>query len=377
MHLPFDQSEIRNVFFASQRLLSVGNIEELRKEALLILQNLFQVEKGNFFLANGDSHRAGLDLGKVFSRGVSNKSLRLFRQYYHQLDPFKKVLKNQSPQTQVVTFEQIMPFDKLIKTEYYNDFLQPQDIHDQLAIYLTAGNQFLGAAALFRPRNSPLFSSADQAKARLMAPILTAALERAISIKKNRELERAINSIAPDLPYEGVLLLNQSLAPIYYNDTAADIISVLHCSEGLHRSFPDDLPDDIGTAARALATAMESSPPQDIPRTELNFTPTNSAPKITAHLRVLVDENRSPQILVCFNPTNQSLKSDASLRQLGISPRELDIVHLLAEGKKNSEIASVLFISEYTVENHLRSIYRKMRVKNRTALVYKLIKINS
>lgn len=377
MHLPLDQSEIRNVFFASQRLLRTGNIEELRRDALLTLQNLFQVEKGNFFLANGDRHRAGLDLGKVFSRGISNKSLRLFRQYYHQLDPFRKVLKNQSPQSQVVTFQQILPFGKLIKTEYYNDFLQPQNIHDQLAIYLTAGDQFLGVAALFRPKNSPLFSSADQAKARLMAPILTAALERAISIKKNRELERAINSIAPDLPYEGIMLLDQSLTPVYYNDNAAGIIAALHRSEGRNRSFPDHLPDDLHTAARELATAMESSPPKDIPHLERTLTPTNSAPKMTAHLRVLVDENRSPQILVCFNPTNQSLKSDTSLKQLGISPRERDIVHLLAEGKKNSEIAAALFISEYTVENHLRSIYRKMRVKNRTALVYKLIKIHS
>jgi DNA-binding NarL/FixJ family response regulator len=93
---------------------------------------------------------------------------------------------------------------------------------------------------------------------------------------------------------------------------------------------------------------------------------------VTAHIRVLVDEKNAPLILICFNPTSQTVTTVTSLKQRGISPRELEIIHLLAEGKQNSEIAELLFISKYTVENHLRSIYRKMDVKNRTAIAHKL-----
>lgn len=48
-----------------------------------------------------------------------------------------------------------------------------------------------------------------------------------------------------------------------------------------------------------------------------------------------------------------------------LSEREIEILDLVAKGKKNKEIAKILFISERTVANHLRNIYQKMDAKNR------------
>jgi DNA-binding CsgD family transcriptional regulator len=377
MHLPLDPTEIRDVFLASQRILRAGNMEDLRKETLSILQTLCRADKSTFFLANGDCPRAGLNLDSVSSRGISDKSMRLFRQYYHQLDPFKMALKKHTPPPQVITFEELIPCTKLVKTEYYTDFLKPQNIHNQLAIYFMSGAQFLGVTALFRPKDSPDFSVADRAKAKLIAPIVTAALERAISIKKNRELEQAIHSIATELPYQGIVVLNPSLTPVYYNELAAGIIERLHRLSGQHRTFPPDLPGNLLPPVLEMAASMKSATPNVLPRIDLNLSTATSAKKVTATIRALFDEKGTPLILICFNPMNQTVTTDSSLKQHGISPRELDIIHLLAEGKKNSEIAETLFISEYTVENHLRSIYRKMDVKNRTTLVHKLIKLKT
>jgi DNA-binding CsgD family transcriptional regulator len=372
MHLPLSKTEIRYAFLASQRILQAGNIEDLRRETLLTLQNLFRAEKGNFILTNGDGPQAMPDFDRAFGLGISDKNLRLFRQYYHQLDPFGKFLKKQERPPQSLTFEDVIPFTKLVKTEYYKDFLKPQNIHDQLSIYLMSGNQFLGAAVLLRPKSSPVFSSADKAKAKLIAPILTAALERAISIKKNRELEQAIHSIALGLPYEGIAILDQSLTLVYCNGIAAEVISQLHRLHGQHRSFPPDLPDVLHTPSAELIASIKSSEPNELPCIELSLFTMKSGKKVNVHIRVLFDEKNTPLILICFNPNNQTVKAATSLKQRGISPRELEIIHLLAEGKKNSEIAKLLFISKYTVENHLRSVYRKMDVKNRTALVHKV-----
>ena len=54
--------------------------------------------------------------------------------------------------------------------------------------------------------------------------------------------------------------------------------------------------------------------------------------------------------------------------------REVDVVQLLSRGLKNHEIGKRLYISEYTVENHLRSIFRKLGVSNRTAATHQLLK---
>jgi DNA-binding NarL/FixJ family response regulator len=49
-----------------------------------------------------------------------------------------------------------------------------------------------------------------------------------------------------------------------------------------------------------------------------------------------------------------------------LTPRELEVLTLLARGRKNAEIAGELFISERTVKFHVSSILAKLGAENRT-----------
>ena len=49
-----------------------------------------------------------------------------------------------------------------------------------------------------------------------------------------------------------------------------------------------------------------------------------------------------------------------------LSERELDVLRLLAAGKANIDIARELFLSPYTVRNHISSILAKLQIANRT-----------
>lgn len=57
-----------------------------------------------------------------------------------------------------------------------------------------------------------------------------------------------------------------------------------------------------------------------------------------------------------------------------LSNKENQIVELVAQGFKNKEIASRLFLSEQTIKSHLGRIFRKMQVKNRSQLVSTIIR---
>jgi len=50
-----------------------------------------------------------------------------------------------------------------------------------------------------------------------------------------------------------------------------------------------------------------------------------------------------------------------------LTPREIQVMELVAEGLRNKEIASTLAISEETVQVHLRNIFAKLKVGERTA----------
>lgn len=62
---------------------------------------------------------------------------------------------------------------------------------------------------------------------------------------------------------------------------------------------------------------------------------------------------------------------DQAVRASGLSARELDVLHLMAQGLSNQEIADKLFISLPTVKSHSSSLFMKLAVKRRTEAVHK------
>jgi DNA-binding NarL/FixJ family response regulator len=52
-----------------------------------------------------------------------------------------------------------------------------------------------------------------------------------------------------------------------------------------------------------------------------------------------------------------------------LTPRELEVLKLLAEGKPNKIIASTLSIAEVTVKSHVRAIFTKLNVLSRTEAI--------
>jgi DNA-binding NarL/FixJ family response regulator len=49
----------------------------------------------------------------------------------------------------------------------------------------------------------------------------------------------------------------------------------------------------------------------------------------------------------------------------GLTPREVQVLGLIADGLRNSEIAARLFLSEKTVDHHVSSVLRKLGVQTR------------
>lgn len=67
--------------------------------------------------------------------------------------------------------------------------------------------------------------------------------------------------------------------------------------------------------------------------------------------------------------TGPFLRNETRLEQLGITPRELEILEELAAGFSNREIANRLFVSENTVKTHAARLFGKLSAQRRTQAV--------
>jgi DNA-binding CsgD family transcriptional regulator len=67
------------------------------------------------------------------------------------------------------------------------------------------------------------------------------------------------------------------------------------------------------------------------------------------------------------------LSPDESIRALGLTKREFEVLCWLAKDKSNGEIARLLKCSLSTVKKHLEHIYEKLDVQTRTAAVMRLL----
>lgn len=73
-----------------------------------------------------------------------------------------------------------------------------------------------------------------------------------------------------------------------------------------------------------------------------------------------------------FSKISRPLKKvDHELMPEALSPREIEILKIVATGASNREIAEQLFISEGTVKNHLSSILNKLGVRDRMQAILK------
>jgi two-component system NarL family response regulator len=72
-----------------------------------------------------------------------------------------------------------------------------------------------------------------------------------------------------------------------------------------------------------------------------------------------------------MHPIGRDVEARLAERAAGptLTPREMQVVGLIAEGMRNKEIAAALGISDETVHVHVKSIFWKLKVKDRSAAI--------
>lgn len=97
----------------------------------------------------------------------------------------------------------------------------------------------------------------------------------------------------------------------------------------------------------------------------------------SAQSELMLDALRTVLAGGVYLPTSVSARPPAraaaamvdAAEQLGLSPRQVDVLRLLIEGRANKQICSELGLAESTVKTHLEAIFKRLDVNSRTQAV--------
>jgi len=90
---------------------------------------------------------------------------------------------------------------------------------------------------------------------------------------------------------------------------------------------------------------------------------------VVREVPVRVEVEVPVRVEVPVQVTGPFTRNEARLQELGITPRELEILEAMAAGLSNREIGERLFVSENTVKTHAARLFDKLSARRRTQAV--------
>ena len=120
-----------------------------------------------------------------------------------------------------------------------------------------------------------------------------------------------------------------------------------------------DLDEYVFDALRAGASGFLL---KDAPAVQLT-----AAVRMVAEGDALLAPSIARRLIEEFTTARTPLPPPAGLNEL--TPRELEVFHLIARGRSNSEIAALLFLGENTVKTHVTRVLAKLGVRDRIQAV--------
>lgn len=234
----------------------------------------------------------------------------------------------------------------------YREILQPNGFGDELRFALLDGGTCWGWIALYRhPSSGPFEESAAAFVASVSQP-LAEGVRRAIL------LTAAPIEEAPDAP--GLILLGPG------GGVEAVTPAAEHWLTRLIVTAPPegDLPSLVTNVAyRALLAARGG--PAGAARVRV---PTSDGGWVTVHGSVVGDPEQG-RTAVILEPARAPEIAPIIVAAYGLSPREREVTQLVLLGLSTAEIARRLYLSEYTVQDHLKAVFAKVGVRSRRELV--------
>lgn len=236
------------------------------------------------------------------------------------------------------------------------EFMRPHfGFADELrALCLDERGRAWAGIALFRQENEPAFEPDEVAYLGSLSNSL------ALGVRSGLLVSLAASGISP-LQGPVVLIVDSTNQVIQASVGAESRLAEL--TAGPLAAGASGLIGSLVGAARRHARGETSVAPRSRVRAAngiwlvLHAAPLSRGDGPTGDVAVTIEEARPPEIVPLV------------VAAFGLTPRERDITQLVLQGLDTREIAAQLFLSAYTVQDHLKAVFEKAGVRSRRELI--------
>lgn len=241
----------------------------------------------------------------------------------------------------------------------YREFLAPQGYGDELRAAFRCGDSTWGVVGLFRERVHSGFTTDDMAVVRALAPALGSTL-------RNLALTARVAGSSPVTDGPGTALFDSKGLLVSLDDTAERLFTELCGSGWQARAYTMTPVRAVVSRAVAIQEGTDRGPASARIRS-------SAGRWLSVHASCLRGTDGTPGFTaLTIEPAKSAQIAPIIVEAYCLTPREQEITRAVARGLSNQEIAAELYLSPFTVRDHLKAIFTKVGVSSRGELVAKL-----
>jgi DNA-binding CsgD family transcriptional regulator len=248
--------------------------------------------------------------------------------------------------------------------------MRPSGYLDSMRIVLRVGGRAVGAMIVHRDRTEGRFVMHEKRQLAAIAPFV------AHAAGSTQEHSCEIPLVADD--NSGLVIVDRAGRLQYVSSEARRLLFLAtHPQVDANTRAAADtqfiLPAEVRQICKNLVDVFEGNQPSTSPPIWRHQNPWGGF-SFRAYWLNGGSPEPSPLIGITIqHETPLAVKLIAKLEQFPLSRRQMDICLLLAANYVHAEIAKRMGMSEHTVTTHIRRIYEKLAVHNKTELMNKLL----
>jgi DNA-binding CsgD family transcriptional regulator len=241
----------------------------------------------------------------------------------------------------------------LARSRRWRECAQPVGMGDELRAAVVDDHGCWASFEALRAGDEPPFDAEDANLMRDAARILARALRQAsVSATDDSRL---------DAGQTGVLVIDEDLQPLGFTQAAREWLALLKARKHAETT---PLPTHVYAVAGRLIAAEAGDDPKRPPRVRVRTGAAGWAVVEAARMQGLANA-----IAISVHAATAEDILALIARSRGLTSRERELVALVLEGLDTRQVGERMFISRYTVQDHLKSVFDKLGVRSRRELV--------